>query len=243
MMELKEFGRLALSAVTLLLSITSVVKAYNATDSNVATVVMATTKDTTFLKVTHKKSTTTTITVNWSVSDEYDVEGFNVEALKAGSQATVKSPTLSKNDTEYKIEDLSRNTRYNVCVHAVLPESSADNITDYACLSIKTIPLIRWDNLLAVICVLLALLLLVLLGLLCWRHAKKKQQKRHAGEENDHNKKSESTQPILLAPPVDERPRSSIEDEDIPYITPPIEELENDEREYALKASKGKGSK
>lgn len=248
-MEFKDLERLTLSLVTLLLlGLSSVVKATtdsnsssNSTEGAVTATIATATEDTRFVKLSHTRSTTKSITVDWTVPENSGVEGFRVETVKIGSQAKQISPILEWNATEYVIEDLSRNTDYQVCVHALLAPTS--NTTEQSCLDLYTIPFIRWDSLIALFIVLGIVLLLVVLGLLCWRHARNKQRRKH-NEDPDNNKiKSESTQPILLAPPVDDRPRSSIEDADIPYITPPIDELENDEREYALKATHRKRSK
>lgn len=227
-MAASDLQQLKMTFLTLLLGVVSVAKATTMADV-VTTVTVPTTIDPRFVRLHHKSSTTGSITMNWTVPNSAEVDGYRVQSWKTGSDSKTISPTLAWNETEYVITDLLRNTDYKVCVYAMVPTNDTD---ERSCLNVFTIPLIRWDSLLALLLVILAILILVLLGIICWR----RELKKHKGDNNseDENKKSESSQPILLAPPVDNRPRSSIEDEDIPYITPPIEELENDDREYAM---------
>lgn len=192
------------------------------------------------LSLSHVKSSTSSIKVNWSVPNGYFLKEYRIQATKETSDSLMVSPTFhGDNETDYELHDLMTNSDYLVCIDAIV---TGLNNTEYIeCISSFTIPVIRVDSVVVLCCVLGYLLLMVLIGYLCWRRAHKKKAEQEAEEEEGGQKTQENgdqSKPILLvSPPTDARPRSVIEDDaDIPFITPTWEQIE---KENQLRARQG----
>ena len=190
------------------------------------------------LRLIHKESHTASIVVEWLVDEELTVDSLVIRSQKTGSDYMRHSPELNVSSRVYVIPDLVVDSKYRVCVLAIVSQEDGETGELESCEVLYTIPYLRLDSILALVIVLLVLGFLVLLGLICWRRAHRKATHHDddSSIEGSITKKSESTQPILLAVPDDGRPRSSIEDLDIPYITPPLDELAQDDRDDAMKA-------
>jgi hypothetical protein len=172
----------------------------------------------------HLESSTDTIKFNWTVPPNYEVTYSRVKSNRIDSDAVTTSPDLT--ETEYTIEDLRRDTSYNVCVSVYNKDSEYDGSTE--CETYSTIRLMRDDSLLALFAVIGFLLLCILGGYLCWKYQQSKAAaKQEEAEEGENAKLNNANGPPL-----------SIEDNDIPFITPPPDELTPDERKAYDAAAK-----
>ena len=208
-----------------------------------------------FVDVTHRESSTSSISIEWRVRDEYlyDVIEFMVETRKMDSAAVTRSEPLPVERRFYEIRDLSTNAGYEICVSGWKLANATvvdDNVSQRHCVEMATIPLIRTDSLVVLGISIGLVLLTIVAGYLCWRCAKARLERAAAkagdgGDDDNNATNTNGYQPIeeptvdkpsFLEPPpsqVIRRPRSTIEDDDIPYITPPLSELSDDSNKRA----------
>lgn len=193
-----------------------------------------------FLSVQYNESSTTTIHITWDVPETNDIRHYYVQSRRKDRSDIIRSPPLPSSRRNYVIHDLVRNSEYQVCVYAHFDnETSTSNCTDMG-----TIPLIRDDSLIGVFCALGYILLMILLGYLVWRYHKRKSEKKlleseegSRSEEEGEKLNPNSAPAQYLGPPGSDVPRSSIEDQDIPYITPPVEQLSDEEKDQFRKST------
>ena len=185
---------------------------------------VSTTPPTLHIKFTHLDSGTDFIKFNWTTPKIFEFTYSIVKSQRSDSEAIMTSPQLT--EQEYMLEDLRRETKYNVCV-TIFQEG--EEYSGYEqCTDFDTIKLIRDDSLIALFCVIGFLLLCILGGYLCWKYQQKKlEQEEEDGDEGENAKLNNAH-----GNPV------SIEDRDIPFITPPPEELTAEERKEYEKAAK-----
>ena len=184
------------------------------------------------LELIHKESTTSSIELEWIVADPSLVENFVVQSKKINSESITKSGLIE--EYSYVVEDLRTNTNYEICVLVNYKDAASEDGVE--CVIFSTVPLIRFSSWIALLGVLGYVLLMVLLAYICWRHKMNQLQAEEDEEALDpdgvNEKMNTNQEPItyLSAPP---RPgqKSSIEDPDIPYITPPVEQLTQTERD------------
>ena len=188
--------------------------------------------------LTHLGSSTSSITVEWTIPSAYDahIMEYMVQARKKDSDSVLRSPSITPTERLYEVADLMTNSHYEICIYAKFKEGHEVNGSiPEACDELYTLALIRNDSLIALFAALGYIVLMILIGYLCWYCAQKRSKgaasEDGSGDEQEEllEKKDDSGQ-HLLAPPAQGRPRSSIEEElpYIPYITPPIEEMDND---------------
>lgn len=185
----------------------------------------------------HKDSSTSSITVGWRVPERFPVSKYEVSSQKTSTNATMHSGDLDPEENEYVIEDLATHTEYYVCVYAhVTLEDASEESVEKECHHVETIPVIRVDSVVALLGVVGFIALLILIGYLVWKQAVKKAEAEKEDEEEEEKiKPNEQPQTYLGAPP-NNAPKSSIEDQDIPYITPPVEQLSPSEKDQYKKA-------
>ena len=194
-----------------------------------------TTAEPTTIQLKHRESTTSSIEVEWYVPTfmRDSVSTYIIQSNKKDSEVIITSPSL--NDTMFLIEDLRSNMEYTVCLHVTDIDG---NDGDEVCEQFETIPFIRLSSIYGMIASLGYILLMILLGYIFWRCKMNELQKAEDEEEldpdsvNEKDKLAPNNEPIVyLASPPRPGQRSSIEDPDIPYITPPVEKLTPSERE------------
>ncbi len=186
--------------------------------------------------LTHEEIKTDAIVITWNITDSsgVDIDSFVVRCIKEGGTQTITSVKLLSNTTRFEIEDLVPEAEYEVCLITEVADDSycaGDNAARCEeCLQIKTIPMMRDDSLIALVLTLFVLFFLILVGILCW-HCAKKQKEKDDGDDTESNASDHSGKPILLSvPPTSNGPRRSVdfEDEDIPYITPPVSQNQSE---------------
>ena len=193
------------------------------------------------VRFSHKESTTTAIIVEWEVSADYEAMGFRVMVQKEGSRDVIRSPALPASQREYATEDLVMHASYNVCLWAAINSGEVGFTSDengdvfykeHWCIDAVTIPIMRDDSVIALVAALGYIILMILIGYLCWRYAKSRMEREEDEETDDteETKMRSDPYPPPYSPRKDPAIRSSIEDPDIPYITPPIGELSTDEQ-------------
>ena len=184
-------------------------------------------------------STPHTLLIGWNVTERgYDVMSskIQIEVRKKGRDMWMNG-TVSSTAHRYTVHDLFSNSQYTVCLRAELIEIQTSTTDDHEqCVTMMTPPQIRPDSLLGLFAVIGFLLAMVLLGYICWSRANSNLEEEEEGELSPIEEKIESNEsrPFLLsAQPVSTkpaRPRSTIEDADIPYITPTWEQLAANEK-------------
>ncbi len=158
--------------------------------------------------------TTSSIEISWSIGN-FTANSFVVESRKVDGDAITKSPETT--ELEYIIEDLVVDQEYEVCVIV-----SRDEGEDRECSQFSTIVLIRDDSIFALFCALGYIGLCALIGYLVWKYHSRKLQVEAEEDEEPINPEGKHAPSGPL--------RSSIEDEDIPYITPPVDQLSKEDK-------------
>ena len=201
-----------------------------------------------FLNISPRRRTTSSLEVRWKVPDGYILSKSYLEAkrMNSGDQGvSVVTPDLGNATSKYEISDLMTNSKYEICLYAEVTKIDPNITSDMEenivrCTTMSTVPLIRADSLIVLFCVIGYLLLMILIGYLCWRRAHKQKEEQLLNDEDDSDEEEKArengdqSKPILLsAPPPQQqqRPRSAIEDEDIPYITPPWDQIEKEKQQ------------
>lgn len=174
------------------------------------------------IELLHSGSNVNHIDVRWESHESFndDVKRYYLTAQKRGSLNVLTSPDLDSDVREYLIEDLIHNSYYEVCLFAELKNgTTVEDCED----EWFTIEFIRDDSLIILFCVLGYIFLMILIGYLCWSYAKKKAEEE--AEEEEEEAEKEGNEALLGK----QRPQSAgIDDRDIPYITPPLSELEKE---------------
>jgi len=176
------------------------------------------------------------ITIVWESPSAYndEVDHYYLTATKIGSENVLTSPDLDSDVREYRIADLVHESDYQVCLYAVMkngttiPDCSPTEVDpkDPNSEVYHTLAFIRDSSLVVLFCVLGYILLMILLGYICWSYAKKKAEAEY--EEEEEEEEEEKGGRALLG---NNRPGSAgIDDSDIPFITPPLSELQKDTR-------------
>jgi hypothetical protein len=198
--------------------------------------VVCTAEDTPF-NFTAYKRTTSSIEITWKLPKDVSLVKASVYATRESSDVTVRGNEFTDEDeegeqvTSYVVTDLLPNSLYEVCMEAtILVNGKEESHTE--CEAMKTIPYIRADSVYVFFIVLAVLLFIVLVGAAFWFLAKKRMESEEGDAEGGECGEDQTT-PILKSsqPPAYEannRPRTGIDDEDIPYITPPLAQLEKD---------------
>ena len=197
-----------------------------------------TTQEVFHIDLKHKESTTSSITIGWKVPNGYEVSEYEVVSRKTSSNATTYSGPLDPEEDQYLISDLARNTEYEICVKAKveLDEDAADE-EEQVCKLVFTIPLVLVSSLVVLFCVLGYIALMILIGYCVWKRHTNKILAEQAEKEEEEEKMKTNEQPqTYLGAPANNAPKSSIEDQDIPYITPPVEQLSPSEKDQYKKA-------
>lgn len=204
------------------------------TESSIGITVATPTKEPEFhIHLNHLSSSTSSITVEWYIPPTFEenIEDYLIEARKLESEAILTSPSLPSNETLYEIEDLATNSKYEICLQANFkPGMEIDGENHKVCNEMYTLALIRKDSIVALCIAIGYILLMVIIGIVCWMCAQKKSREGDAAQDDQAEEEELLTEKAgnnYLAPPPQSRPRSSIEEElpNIPYITPPLEEL------------------
>ena len=189
------------------------------------------------LELRRKDSSPHDLYITWTLPEDFEFAGdFDIKAQKRGSDSWIIAH--GKQDaTSFHLADLMTNARYRVCMTVPIQAVNASTweaVTHDECSSMKTPPAIRADSVLVLLAVIGYLLVMVLIGYICWSHAHKRQSSDEEEEQEEIVEKIENgeSRPFLLnaQPPGTQRPRSAIEDEDIPYITPTWEQLANEKK-------------
>ncbi len=180
---------------------------------------------------------TSSLTIKWWIPKGYDVVQYEVSSSKTSSNATTRSGPLDPDEGHYKIEDLATNTEYEVCVEAVLEEEK-DEDPQVFCEKMRTIPVVLVSSIVVCFGVLAFIVLLVLIGYCVWKREYAKVQAKLEEAENEEQEKIKpnETQQTYMPPPNPNQPKASIEDHDIPYITPPVEQLSPSDKDRYKKA-------
>ena len=197
-----------------------------------------TTPETFHIDIEHKESTTSSITIGWKVPNGFEVTEYEVISRKTSGNATTYSGPLDPDEDQYHLSDLAINTQYEICVKAEveLDEDVGDE-NDEACKLVSTIPLVLVKSLVVLFCVLGYVGLMILIGYCVWKRDTKKFLAEQAEQEEEQEKMKTNEQPqTYLGAPGNNAPKSSIEDQDIPYITPPVEQLSPSEKDQYKKA-------
>ena len=189
------------------------------------------------IELYHRESTTSSVSIVWRplIPEGIKITKYRIETNKQDSESVTTSPELPADTTEYIVEDLIKDSKWKICVVASISNDTfSQDEEHFKCLDSFTIPYIRDDSLYVLAITVAVIGSLVLIGYLSWRCAVQEAEKRaaeaEAEEEEDENDEGKLIKPVqakpILLSPVDnspDRPKSSIEDEDIPYITPPLE--------------------
>ena len=188
-------------------------------------------------------STPHSLLVGWNVTvGGYRVSSSHIDiTLKKKNRDVTMHVQVSASLSQYEVPDLTANSKYTVCLSAELTEmETSESAPHEQCVSMKTPPTIRADSILGLLAVIGYLLAMVLLGYSCWSRANSGSEEEEADEETgvspiEEKIESNESQPFLLSaqplgsrPPA--RPRSAIEDADIPYITPTWEQIAASEK-------------
>lgn len=191
------------------------------------------------IKLKHKESTTSSILIGFSVPSAYAVNEYEVITRKLSTNVTTYSGGIDGDSNEYLIKDLARNTDYEVCVTAKVDpdEVSQEELDQDWCLPVSTIPIVLASSLVVLFCVLGYIALMILIGYCVWKRDTKKALAEMEEKEEEEEKIKPNEQPqTYLGAPGNKPPKSSIEDQDIPYITPPVEQLSPAEKDQYKKA-------
>jgi len=223
MASYKAYALLGLLSIWLCVSFSSAQNDTESTTEQTTDTILVSTEPPAFSLVLQEiESSTSTIKLNWTVPRNYEIKYSRVQSNRIDSDAITSSPELT--ETEYEVEDLKRETKYNICVTVYNEGTEYDGTQK--CDTFATIKLIRDDSLIALFGVIGFLLLCILGGYLCWKYQASKHKKDEDGEEGENAKLNN-----VHGNPV------SIEDNDIPFITPPPDELTPEERkEYEAAA-------
>jgi hypothetical protein len=127
------------------------------------------------LEVKHVSSTISSITIRWNATSKAANGSGNdalvhIEAQNLATKMTVVSPPVKSSssgdddDLDFTIPDLAINADYEVCVVRV-------NDGKKACQHMRTITVVRFDTVLAVLLALGFILFLILMAIVCWRCA------------------------------------------------------------------------
>ena len=200
------------------------------------------------LIINHMESSTSSIKFKWEakVPKWMKVQSYAITASQVESEAVMTYPALPGHEDSFEAEDLVKDSIYDVCITSeVMNDTESLEFRD--CFESFTIPYIRPDSVYVLVIVVFVFTLLIMIGYCSWRRDVAKAEAAAAAaaeaeeEENEGKKEAkivpEEQKPILLSSPSDDRPKSSIEDEDIPYITPPWSEIEREESEKRAAAN------
>ena len=197
--------------------------------------ILETATETLNVNITHKKSSTSSISIEWAINIPETIDEYHIRYRKDDSAAVTYSPALEWNSTSYEIKHLITNSLYNICIVATVLGNGSKSY-EKACVDLKTIPLIRNDSLIALLATIAYIVLTILFGYFIWkkRKAEHDDQKLQAALDkasvgsSEKLEKEDANQRNFLLPPGQRPERLSIEDPDIPYITPPVSEIHDD---------------
>lgn len=186
--------------------------------------------------LTSEKRDISSIKVSWEVPDGLAVDSAEVFAKRMGGQVRIQGLKLLTDEQSYELTDLLTNSKYNVCLSVAYSSKESRDQSHTECLTLKTIAVVRPDSVYVLFIVVGVLVGLGVLGCVCWWYDRKKLRGNNEDEASgvDEPPTEDQNAPILKAnapPAYSDRPNVSIEDQDIPYITPPRYELERQERE------------
>ena len=199
------------------------------------------------LVIKHMESSTSSIKFMWEarVPKWMKVQSYAITASQVDSEAVMTYPALPGFEDFFEADDLVEDSQYDVCITSqVMNDTESMELRD--CFKSFTIAYVRQDSVYVLFLVIAYILLMLLIGYVSWRCAVAKAEKKAAAaeaeeEENEGKQKAkivpEELKPILLSSLSDDQPKSSIEDEDIPYITPPWRENEREECEKRAAAN------
>jgi hypothetical protein len=118
--------------------------------------------------VEYVSSTVSSIRIRWNATKATNGSGSSstvrIEAHNLKTKMTVVSPPISSDDEEFTIPDLAVDAEYDVCIVQI------DDGTK-ACSRMWTIPVVRYDTVMAVLLTFAFILLLILTAFICWRCA------------------------------------------------------------------------
>jgi hypothetical protein len=186
------------------------------------------------IMVTRVRRSTSSITIEWKIPYNYedDIDDYQITTRKEGSEDLLSSRSLPNNGTLYEIENLVVSSKYHICITANFKSGDAPS---EQCEEFETLGFIRTDSIIAMVIVLGYILLMIIIGIICWFCAQRRLAAAEAEKEEDDVGVDQEEEELLtakqdnnlLVPPPIYRPRNSIEEElpNIPYITPPLEEL------------------
>ena len=186
---------------------------------------------------------TDSLTLQWKPPYDGEILGYEVTCQKGDSEDLIFSPPLGKEEREYTMENLMINADYRVCLRAASPAGQPpgsvgvpDVLTydEELCANTTTIPYMRKDSVIVLCASLGYIFLMIIIGIICYQCAKRRLHRNDDDEEEEPEEEKVSPvpyRPAYVAPPSGAEPvRSSIEDPDIPYITPPVDQLSRNER-------------
>lgn len=187
----------------------------------------------TLLDITIGERQVSSVAITWDAPEEGEVTSYRIRAQKTDSEDLIYSPSFDPPENEYLMENLMANSEYEICVLADLKgKEGKDHLKD--CRNVSTIPIVRVDSMLALFAALGFIFLMILIGILCWccahRRARRSAEEEEE-EEDEADAEPEKVAPVIyrpayVSPPTGSPVRSSIEDNpDIPYITPPVDQL------------------
>ena len=202
-----------------------------------ASLVASLTAHNTSMNVRQVESSPHDLYFTWDLPQGMEIQDeFEVKAQKRGSRSWIIAYGDST-ATSFHLADLMTNAHYTVCMSVTLTpvnntEPASEAVNQRECAVMRTPPTIRADSVLVLLAVIGYLLAMVLLGYICWSRAHRQQRPDDVDDEDteivEKIENGESRPFLLNAQPPGlqaPRPRSAIEDEDIPYITPTWDQL------------------
>ncbi len=174
------------------------------------------------------------IEVGLAVATGWTVDKWVVRSWIKGENQTVTTATVEElsEDQTFIIQNCKKTTEYEVCAEAWHNETYSEERCSYdeEGNDFSTPVAIYKKTLIILFGVLGYILLMILIGWCVWKRDYKAAEARllenEEGEEEEKEKLKEQQQPqTYLGAPAEGAPISSIEDADIPYITPPVHQL------------------
>ena len=165
------------------------------------------------------------IEVGLAVAHGWSVDKWIITSYKKGENQTITTATVDEDVSSFVIKDCQKTTEYYVCGKAYLNETFYDE----ECGEFSTPVAIYKKTLIILFGVLGYILLMILIGYVVWRRDYKAAEARllenEEGEDEEKEQLKEKQPQTYLGAPAEGAPISSIEDADIPYITPPVHQL------------------
>jgi len=147
------------------------------------------------IEMYHRESTTSSISIIWRprIPEGIEIEKYQIRTQKLDSDSIITTPDLPPTTTEYIVEDLIKESKWQVCVVATIKNDTQID-EEQECIESFTIPYIRPDSVYVLAIVILVIMSLIIAGYVSWRCAVSAAEQRaeEAAAAEDDGEEDES---------------------------------------------------